>query len=93
MIASKIWKLKERKEENAEDDFTSFFIPVADIQSHQDFLEAVTYFIPGNVEYHAILLICLNGNLLVKHYDGKNIPQDAHRTKDDCQNGYHTSKL
>ena len=33
-----------------------FFIPVADIQSHQDFLEAVAYFIPRNVEYHAILL-------------------------------------
>ena len=83
----------KRKERRKCRSWFYFFIPVADIQSHQDFLEAVTYFIPGNVEYHAILLICLNGNLLVKHYDGKNIPQDAHRTKDDCQNGYHTSKL
>ena len=38
------------EEENAEVDL-AILLPVTDIQSHQDLFKAVTYFVPGNVEF------------------------------------------
>ena len=75
---------KNEEEENAEVDL-AILLPVTDIQSHQDLFKAVTYFVPGNVEFY-VVWFCLNANLLVKHCDRKNVSQDAHSTNDHCQN-------
>ena len=41
---------KNEEEESAEIDL-ALLLPVTDIQSHQDLFKAVTYFVPGNVEF------------------------------------------
>jgi hypothetical protein len=47
-------RTKNEEEENAKFIISSW-LPVADIQSNQDFFKAVTYFVPGNMEYCRIV--------------------------------------
>ena len=44
---------EDEEDENAEVGI-SILLPVADIQSHQNLLKTVTYFVPRNMEYHVI---------------------------------------